>query len=99
MCVNGELIGTMGGLPNEPTPDLRAPQDEGLQIDDHRLSRSCAVVERPDRHCINGIVTDILGTCMLAKTDNGRLNVLFCTQLTTASSFMRLWANLSKAEP
>ena len=31
-------------------PDPHVPQTEGLQIGDHRLSISCAVVERPDHH-------------------------------------------------
>ena len=42
----------MGELPNAPIPDPHVPQTEGLQIGDDRLSISCAVVERPDHHCI-----------------------------------------------
>ena len=30
-----------------PIPESHVPQTEGLQIGDHRLSTSCAVVERP----------------------------------------------------
>ena len=41
----------MGELPNVPIPDPHVPQTDGLQIGDHRLSISCAVVERLDHHC------------------------------------------------
>ena len=37
----------MAELPNSPFPDPHVPQTEGLQIGDHRLSTSRAVVERP----------------------------------------------------
>ena len=41
----------MGGLSNEPIPDLYLPQTEGTQIGDYRFNTSCGVVERPDHHC------------------------------------------------
>ena len=42
----------MVGLSNEPIPDRRLSQTEGLQICWHRfnLSISCGVVEQPDHH-------------------------------------------------
>ena len=46
----------MGELPNAPIADPHVPQTEGLQIDDHRLSMSCAVVERPDHLCGDELV-------------------------------------------
>ena len=46
----------MGELPNTPIPDPHVPQTQGLQIDDHRLSTSCTVVERPDHHCGDDLV-------------------------------------------
>ena len=35
----------MGRLLNRPIPDPHVPQTEGLQIGDHRLSITCAIVE------------------------------------------------------
>ena len=49
----------MGELSNEPISDFHVPQTEGLQIDDHRLNTSCAVIERPDHHCGDDLVDDI----------------------------------------
>ena len=40
----------MGELPNGPISDPH------VQIGDHRLSISCAVVERPDHHCGDDLV-------------------------------------------
>ena len=43
-------------LPNQPVADPHVHQTEGLQIGDHILSISCAVVERPDHHCGDDLV-------------------------------------------
>ena len=46
----------MGELPNAPIPDPRVPKTEGLQIGDHRLSISGAVVKWPDHHSGDDLV-------------------------------------------
>ena len=46
----------MGELPNAPIPDPHVPKTEGLQIGDHRLSISYAVVEQLDHHCGDNLV-------------------------------------------
>ena len=50
----------MGELPNAPIHDTHVPQTDGLQIGDHRLSISCVVVERPDHHCGDDLVTELI---------------------------------------
>ena len=53
----------MGELLNAPTPDPNVSQTEGLQIlqiGDHILSISCAVVERPDHHFSDYLVKGTL---------------------------------------
>ena len=50
----------MGELPNAPISDPRVPQIEGLQIGDHRLSISCAVVEWPDHLCGDDLVLHVI---------------------------------------
>ena len=50
----------MGEVPNVPIPDPRVPQTEGLQIGDHRLSISWAVVERADHQCGGDLVNILL---------------------------------------
>ena len=47
----------MGEPPNARILDPHVLQTEGLQIDDHILSISCEVVERPDHHCSDDLVT------------------------------------------
>ena len=57
----------MGGLPNELIADRNVatyPQTEGSQIDDHRLSMSCGVVERADHHCGDDLVM-LINLCLL----------------------------------
>ena len=41
----------MGELPNALIPDPQVSQTDELQIGDHILGISCAVVERPYHHC------------------------------------------------
>ena len=69
----------MGELSNGPIPDPHAPQTEGLQIGDPRLSISCAVVERLDHHygddIVVWVITDKVGEsnnlpeCILTEID------------------------------
>ena len=49
----------MSELPSAPIPDTHASQTVGLQIGDHRVRISCAVVERPYHHCGDDLVYNI----------------------------------------
>ena len=63
----GGLIGTYGRATEYAHPDLHVPQTERLQIDDHRLSISCAVVELPDHQCGDDLVLNISETTKASK--------------------------------
>ena len=63
----------MGELPNAAIPDPQVPQTEELQISDHILSISYAVVEQPVHHCGDDLVLSKLVDLCSRFDENGVL--------------------------